>query len=341
MEVGSLMKFYCTCPDCGTLNDARLVQVGQEFLCTGCGTTLKVPAPREAVDASDERPIVLRFDCPSCGRHYATKPDLAGKKIRCTGCGVGVRVPHADATFVAQPSKPVLKTFGGEDAKPAPRPDRVRKESASAEAGISSAALLEELASIEGVKRARRAESVLPSRSETMEEVRQKVAEQEAVQAEKQKTKKKKKKKRSGYFDPKETLQLVGGLSAFVAVLAFLAWAYPGMRFPLGGFLCVIGFIVYLLGAASLRQLAAEEGPFKALAFRFVPPYQWWFVATRWADTKDFVSFFLAGLVIMAIGGAVIKTSDVGKQAEESERAYQKARQGNQDDAPPAILNGN
>jgi hypothetical protein len=172
-----------------------------------------------------------------------------------------------------------------------------------------------------------------------MEQVRQKVAEQEAVEAEKkvEKSKKRKKRKHSGYFDPKDTLALVGGVAAFVGVLAFFAWGYPDFRFPLGGLLCLVGFIVYLLGAASLRQLVAEEGPFQAILFRFFPPYQWWFVATRWSETKDFFAFFAAGLVILSIGGAVIKSSPIGKEAEASERAYQKLRRGGQVEVPPAL----
>ena len=77
-------------------------------------------------------------------------------------------------------------------------------------------------------------------------------------------------------------------------------------RFPLGGILCVIGLIVYLLGSAALRQLVAEEGVFKALLYRFCPPYQWWYVLTHWEETRDFFAFFLAGAAIMTIGGGII-----------------------------------
>jgi len=37
----------------------------------------------------------------------------------------------------------------------------------------------------------------------------------------------------------------------------------------------------------SLRRLAENLGFFKALAYRFFPPYQLWFVLTRRADTRD------------------------------------------------------
>jgi hypothetical protein len=271
---------------------------------------------------------------------------MAGKKIRCNGCGAGVWVPKGEATSSAQPSRHSIKPLGdNDDATASSRPVRDRAIQAEVppviddEAGETSS-LLDELASIEGGKRRKRAEPVLPSRSTAMEEVRQKVAEQEAVEAQKKVAKaKKKKKKSSGYFDPKDTLTLVGGVAAFVALLTFLAWGYPDLRFPLGGLLCVLGFIVYTLGAFSLRQLVAEEGALKALLFRFCPPYQLWFVATHWEDAKDFVAFFAAGFVILTLGGAVIKTSEIGKKAAESERSYQEIRQGGRVQAPPSPAN--
>jgi hypothetical protein len=301
----------------------------------------------EIIGAAVEPTAALRFTCPSCGRKYATKPGMAGKKIRCKGCGEGVRVPAGDADSVLGPSRPAMKADGGTIDATSPPPAGDRPTVAAARPGAvdgagGSSSLLDELASLEGVRRPRRVEAVLPSRAEVMEQVRQKVAEQEAVETQKkaEKAKKKKKKKGSGYFDPKDTLALVGGVAAFVAVLAFLAWGYPDLRFPLGGLLCVVGFIVYLLGAASLRQLVAEEGPLQAILFRFFPPYQWWFVATHWSEAKDFVAFFAAGLVILAIGGSVIKTSAIGKKAEESERAYQEVRRGGQAELPPVLSDG-
>ena len=86
----------------------------------------------------------------------------------------------------------------------------------------------------------------------------------------------------------------------------------------------MIGFIVYVLGAVSLRQLVAEEGFIKLLLFRFCPPYQWWFVVTRWQDTKDFFAFFLAGAIVMSLGGAIIKTSPLIIKGAAAEQAYKK-----------------
>ena len=305
---------------------------------------------KETVDTASEPVSFLRFACPACGRKFATKPELVGKKVRCSGCGAGVRVPEADGSPAAPSSRPALKTYGATDQPrtrtlPAQKPAEraVARPVADQETGTPSS-LLDDLTSIEGVKRPRRAEAVLPSRSETMERVLQTSADPEGSGTSRtsdparKKTKKKKKKKASGYFDPKETLILVGGVSALVAVLAFFAWGYPDFRFPLGGLLCVVGFIVYLLGAVSLRQVVAEEGFVQLLLFRLCPPYQWWFVATHWEETRDFVSFFGAGLLILSIGGVVIKSSPIGKEAEASERAFQKATRGKSADVPPPVM---
>ena len=212
------------------------------------------------------------------------------------------------------------------------------------EGAIGPSPLLDHLGWIDTAKRPKPPTSVLPSRAELMEQVRQHAAEDEAIkaQAKIEKTKnRKKRKKGASFFDLKETLTLIAGVGALVAVLAFLAWGYPGFRFPLGGLLCVIGFIVYLLGSAALRRLVAEEGILKSLFFRFCPPYQWWFVMTHWEETKDFVAFFVAGVVIMSIGGGIIKTSEEGKRAEASEHRYQAMRQAGQAQPPAAALNGN
>ncbi len=176
-----------------------------------------------------------------------------------------------------------------------------------------------------------------------MEQVREKVADEQAIETEKKirhAKKTRKKRKGSSYFDAKETLKLVAGVGALVGVLAFLAWGYPEFRFPLGGLLCVIGFIVYLLGSAALRQLVAEEGIFKLILYRFCPPYQWWYVLKHWEETRDFFAFFLAGAAIMTIGGGIIKTSAEGKRAEASDRAYQKTQQGRGQQPPPPMFNG-
>lgn len=329
------MALQVTCRECGHVNHVDMSRSRQKYLCGGCGRMGTPPTAQTEADGSAERSVV-RFKCPSCGLKYATKPDLAGKKIRCKGCGAGVRVPGS--SIAAESSRSTMKTSGSSShAMASKRPDKARVSSDGEDDNLS---LLADLAALEGVKGRNSAEAVVPSRSEAMEQVRQKVAEEEAVEALKKEAKakkKRKKKKGTSDFDPKDTLNLAGGVTAFVGVLAFLSWGYPDLRFPVGGFMCILGFIVYLLGAASIKQVVAEEGFHHVVLFRFFPPYQWYFVATRWSQTKDFVAFFAAGLIILGIGGAVLKTSPIGKKAEASERAYQKLHQGSESDAPPAV----
>jgi DNA-directed RNA polymerase subunit RPC12/RpoP len=343
------MTFPFTCSACGFVNQFGWSQIGQKIQCAGCEKTMTVPVPTDGVLPATTPPRATTFRCPSCQRKFATKPELAGKKIRCTGCGAGVRVPGIAQESVSHASRTGASVHSrGTDVDAPRRPARGQAvpsttNEATEQAVTGPSPLLDELGWIETAKRPRRSEPVLPSRTELMEQVRQKAAEDEATETKTrvEKTKRKKKKKRaSGYFDPKETLKLVAGVGAVVAVLALLAWGYPGFRFPLGGILCVIGFIVYLLGWTAIRQLVAEEGILKALMFRFCPPYQWWFVITHWDESRDFVAFFAAGAVIMAIGGGIIKTSEEGKRAEASDRAYQQMQRARQAEpaATPALF---
>ncbi len=324
------MTFQCPCPSCGRANAVELAHVGKRVACGACGKPMKVEPPRETKAEPVSTGSQLKFDCPSCGRHYSTKPDLAGKKIRCSGCGAGVRVPGGEA--VAASSKPALKTFGADSHTS----ERTNHRQNSGE--DDSVPLLDALSDAAGPKSRSRSESILPSRSEAMEKVREQVAVEEAAKAQKQatKAKKKKRKKNTGFFDPKETMKLVGGVSVVVIGLGLLAWGVPSMRFPLGGILVIIGFIVYLLGWAAIKQHVAEEGDFKALMFRFIPPYQWWYVMTRWAETKDFVAFFFAGMIIMCVGGVVLKTSEIGQLAAKAD-ARIKAREEAPIAGPPGL----
>jgi hypothetical protein len=364
------MKFPVACCDCRYVNHFEWSQVGQKLECDGCGTPLTVPAPMETIaDDTAPPPRALKFRCPSCRRKFATKPDMAGQKIRCTGCGAGVRVPWAEEPAETPSSQLGVAAFAlSDELKTVPEPRRVdpvradvprldvgavasqaneKRQSSDRRPGIT-APELDSIASLDGIQQIRRPETFLTSRAAMMEFSRQQSAQDEAVEARqtaakasgKGKGKRKKKKKHSSFFDPQETLKLVAGVGAFVALVAFLAWGYPGLRFPLGGSLCLVGFIVYAIGAYSLRQVVAEEGMIKLIAFRLCPPYQWWFVATRWQETRDFFAFFLAGAIVMSLGGAIIKVSPTGRKAEANEEAYQKLVNRKPAEAPASVTIG-
>jgi hypothetical protein len=92
-----------------------------------------------------------------------------------------------------------------------------------------------------------------------------------------------------------------------------------------------------VMGGVSLRQLAAEEGFLKLMLFRFFPPYQWWFIFTRWQETRDYLAFFVAGAMMMSVGGGIIKISPLGIKADRDERAYMKKLERGQADFRPPV----
>jgi hypothetical protein len=332
------MKFPFNCPGCGYENHAEWAQIAREVICGWCRRSITVPAPMEIASADTEPGLAIRFGCPACGRKYASKLRLAGQKIRCSGCGAGVRVPVGNSIVAANPSRVVLNPHSISRPSYAPAvakeaafevvdDDRVEQD--------QSMSLREQLASAGALRRREKPAVVLPTRAETLEKARQDAADQAAAVAQdgvaaeessdKTKRGKKKKRKRKSDFDVQETLTLMGGVGVVVAGLGLVAYYFPDFRYFLGGLVAVIGFILYILGGRSLRELAAMEGFVKLQLYRFFPPYQLWFVLTHWNEARDFFAFFVAGGIVMAIGGAVISTSPTFKKAAENEREYRKA----------------
>jgi hypothetical protein len=347
---GLAVRFAC--PVCGRNFATRPALIGQKIRCSGCMAGVRVP---EGNSFPVEYASRVVLDALS-GSSRAIPP--------ATGPTSGVRPPAGHRTPGANPwrvprhgnsgsSRPIVPATGlSREARPLagqstpvasafrvlPDGDSGNSHPMAPAAGVTLWAVeddsdtgpslsTDQLEAIGSVSRREHAAVVLPSRGETMEQVRQEVAQQEAAEttknAEKAKKAKKKQRKKAGYFDLKETLTMVGGMSVVVGVLAFLAWFFPEFRFPLAGLLVVIGAVLYLLGAMSLGRLASNEGFLKSMAYRFFPPYQMWFVVTRWRETQDYFAFFLSGLVTVLIGLAVFRTSPTFKDAEDSDRAYQ------------------
>ena len=320
------MLFPFNCLGCGYENHADWSHIGRQVLCRACGRPAIVPAPMEPVEGESRLGLAVRFACPVCGRNFATRRALIGQKIRCSGCLAGVRVPAGNSFPVEYASRIVLNALS-RSSRPVPPPagpstraspppvhsipvanawhvplngNSGRGRSAAPAPGATFRALeaepesapspSEQLEAFGSVSRREHAAVVLPSRGETMEQVRQEVAKHEAAEttknAEKATKAKKKKRKKAGFFDLKETLTVVGGLSVIVGVLSFLAWYFPEFRFPLAGLLVVIGSVLYLLGALSLGRLAANEGFLKSMAYRFFPGVSRCGSSyTRWRDT--------------------------------------------------------
>ncbi len=335
-ESGLAVRFAC--PVCGRNFAAKRSLVGQKIRCNGCGAGVRVPAGN-SFPVEDASRVVL--SAISASTRAVAPPAVAKPGARVSpansfpsaGEARGVVSPNPGSSRAA-----VSRSSGNSRAVVSPKSVGRSAVARAADAAVppvqdearnEPSPVLEQIESIADVAHRERAAVVLPTRAETMEQARQEAAAQQAVvtqeKAEKAKRAKKKKRKNADYSDLKETLTLVAGVGVLVGVLALLAWRFPDFRFPLGGLLAVIGFVLYLLGTMSLTRLVETEALFTRLAFRFFPPYQLWFVLSHWDQARDFFAFFVSGAMVMAIGGAVVTTSQTFKRANENEREYRKA----------------
>jgi len=184
-------------------------------------------------------------------------------------------------------------------------------------------------------------ESVLPPRMQLEEQGRQKAAakadeDPALTRALAAARKRKRKTKSKAFFDPKETLRLLGGILGLVLVVSFVAWGYPYFRWPFGLMLVSLGFVTCFMGIVSLQELVADKTAFILLLFRFFPPFQWLIIATRWAEPKDFAPFFVVGALTLGLGCGFIATAPGGKKADKpAQTTRRKGRPVAQPKAPP------
>jgi transposase-like protein len=353
-EGGSTGEFAVrfACPVCGRSFATKPALAGQKIRCSGCKAGVRVPAanafPVEHASrvvlnglSGSSRAIARTTGSPSGvmppAGHRMSDSDawdfpLDGDSASSRSMGPTTerrsRVGPAAGDTIANARRAPLQGDSGFSHSIAPAHGvAIRDDGAQTERDplLSN----DQLEAIGGLTRREQAAVVLTSRGEMMEQVLQETARQDAAEitknAEKAKKAKRKQRKKTSFFDLQETLTMLVGVGVVVAVLGFLAWRFPEFRFPLAGLLVVIGAVLYLLGAVSLRRVADNESFLKSMAFRFCPPYQLWYVLTHWGDTQDFFAFFVSGLMIVAIGLGVFRTSPTFKTAEDSEREYQVA----------------
>ncbi len=355
VEGGTRWEFVVrfACLICGRSFAAKPELVGQKIRCSGCGAGVRVPAGN-SFPVEHETRIVLqalsgrnralappteptRGERPPADRSIpAANPwwrdpndgtsDSDRSNAPTTGPRSDVRPPAGHSSPVANPWPVPPDDDSGDTPWIAPSTtDAV--PAAEARSEIDPWRSQDQLEAIADFTRSEHAAVVLPSRGEMVEPALQEVAKQEAAEvaqvAEKAKKAKKKRRKKSGLSDLKETLTMLGGVGVVVAVLGFVAWRFPESRFPLAGLLVVIGAVLYLLGAMSLSRVAEHESFLKSMAFRFFPPYQWWYVVMHWEDTRDFMAFIVSGVIILGIGLGVYRTSNTFLEAEKANRDYQ------------------
>ncbi|MFO0954701.1 MAG: hypothetical protein U0835_26760 [Isosphaeraceae bacterium] len=320
------MTFAFSCHECGHLNHAEFSWCGRSMHCGGCGTKVVVPAPREGKAGTAAPPVSagsVKFACPSCGRKFSTKADLAGKKIKCGGCQQTLRIP--DPGLVPGSGSPSAAPPAAKVPTP-PKISRERKTTPASESPALAALDLYDLGDASPPEDASRGsrprsrprgeavESVLPSRSEAMAELSAQAAAAEAEAAKKAK-KKKKKKRSTGGLEMNEVWTLLGAACVGLVLVAGLTYAVPGARFPVGGLLCVVGFVVYLLGVYGFSKVASEEGAIYSLMCRFVPLYKWYYLVTRWDEMKGHFSFYAVGLMMLLPGILLVQLAGVKDQA--------------------------
>ena len=200
---------------------------------------------------------------------------------------------------------------------------------------VDPSSALDALATISGEQDRKLDEPVLPSRSESMHLLsqgtsRRNAAERRVRERNINRNTNRKPKSSGDFFDPKETLRLIGTMSVIVVLLAYFATAVPAFRFVVGGLLCVIGVLVYVMASVTLMRTVPENKPLEGLLVKICPPFQWWYVVNHWSATKECLAFFIAGIVFVAIGVGVLKISEPAKKAEASESATQGFRPASQ-----------
>ena len=308
------------CPVCGRSFATKPALVGRKIRCSGCQAGVRVPEANSFPVEHASRVMLNGLSGSSRA--------IAPATVRSSNVPPPAGDSDSDASVWWVPPEDDSGMSRSIAPAPAPAPAAgatVREARPNTESNPWQSN--DQLEAIGSLSRREQAAVVLTSRNEMMEQVQQETAKQEAAEvaqvAEKAKKAKKKRRKKTGLSDLKETMAMLGGVGVVVGLLGLVAWRFPESRFPLAGLLVVIGAVLYLLGAMSLSRVAEHESFLKSMAFRFFPPYQWWYVVMHWEDTRDFMAFIVSGVIIVGVGLGVYRTSNTFLAAEKSNRDYQ------------------
>ena len=103
------IKIAC---QCGQRFEAKERLAGKTLKCPKCGSSVKIPQPKQAG---------LAVAC-RCGQKFTAKAQLAGKTVKCPKCGSPLKIP--DAGQASKPAQP----------KPQPKPQQQKQRPAEAAA---------------------------------------------------------------------------------------------------------------------------------------------------------------------------------------------------------------
>jgi len=303
------LKFNC--PACGKKFATKPEFAGKKFRCSGCQKVILVPA---GAAAPAERPPpgpARTFGESAMGVTPGEEVWRSIPRVRSHG------EPAKAEKSPPPPSQP------GRDRKP----DRAKPVPARHDLELSDYQVFTHRGNLGAIapkgadKGEEIVESGLPPRVQLEEQVRAKAAADAAenpalARALAAARKRKRKTKSKAFFDPKETLRLLGGILGLVLVVSFVAWGYPYFRWPFALILLVLGFVTYFMGIVSLQELIADKPPLTLMLYRIFPPFQWLIMVSRWAEAKGFAPFFVVGAIIMGLGGGFIATAPSGRQAD-------------------------
>ena len=252
---------------------------------------------------------MVKVQCGSCGKQFAAKPELAGKRVKCSGCGNPITVPAAAGA--AAPAKPSP-----------PRPKAAQHAAAQRPAAPQSslADILEDKAPGELLKPTmlRPGETLCPQCNaavpyggsicvkcgldlrggKSLKTVEEKPMSQGMVAF----------LKALAAFGILLLVHLVCFGLFFGAVLAARSLELGKMELPWRNVcysLLFMSGILTILFQVSLIADAFAEGMLKGFLFLFIPPFQLYFILTRWEKCRKaaislaFASWTLTGAYVM------------------------------------------
>jgi hypothetical protein len=257
------------------------------------------------------------------------KPEFVGKRVRCSACGgrmvvpaegepatpVGAAVAPAPASASATASAPSRAVDDSTDHIY----DLADPDGSPTEVNLSGDLPLDapELGAPRGPRRPGgedEVESILPSRSESLAELRKGF--QSSDEADRRRRKRAASKKKGDKalrpatsLEPGDVQNIFLGTIGTLVVVGGLAWGYPILRPFMGPFLLVFGGLTYMMGTIAFSRVAATEGEIHSVLCKLFPPYALFFLLSRWGKMKEHAVFMLAGAILAVPGWYLFKTS--------------------------------